>query len=88
MDMHPVSEPSDTWVSVGDRQVAALRQMTAEQLLQLGTRQVVYLKSGMCDGEMLFVLYGADGTPLVVAEDVETAAEMAVDCGLNFVAVH
>ena len=88
MDMHPVSEPSDTWIDADDRRVSALRQMTAEQLLHLGTRQVVYLKSGMCDGEMLFVLYGADGSPLMVAEDVETAAAMAVDCGLNFVAVH
>jgi hypothetical protein len=88
MDMHPVSELSDTWIDADDRRVSALRQMSAEQLLHLGTRQVVYLKSGMCDGAMLFVLYGADGSPLMVAEDVETAAAMAVDCGLNFVAVH
>ena len=27
----------------------------------LGMNQVVYLKSGMCDGNMLFVLFGADG---------------------------
>jgi hypothetical protein len=45
--------------------ITALRQMTVEQLLQLGTRQVVYLKAGMHDGEMAFVLYGADGTSLM-----------------------
>jgi hypothetical protein len=65
-----------------------LRQMTAEQLLYLGARQVAYLRSGMCDGEMLFVLYGADGTPLLTADDAETAIEMASERGLGFVAVH
>jgi hypothetical protein len=37
---------------------------------------------------MLFVLYGADGMPLVTADDVETAVEMAAERGLNFVPVH
>ena len=36
-------------------------QMTAEQLLLLGKRQVVYLKSGIRGGELVFMLYGADG---------------------------
>jgi hypothetical protein len=44
-----------------DSRHTALRQMTPEQLLYLGTRQVVYLRSGMCDGEPAFVLHGADG---------------------------
>jgi hypothetical protein len=78
MEMHPITEPRET----------ALRQMTTEQLLHLGERYVVYLKSGVCDGEMLFVLYGANGAPLMAADDVETALDMAAECGLNFVAVH
>jgi hypothetical protein len=78
MEMHPIPEPRET----------ALRQMTTEQLLHLGERYVVYLKSGVCDGEMLFVLYGANGAPLMAADDVETALDMAAECGLNFVAVH
>jgi hypothetical protein len=78
MGMHPIAERDET----------ALRQMTSEQLLNLGMYQVVYLKAGICNGEMLFVLYGADGAPLVAAEDVETAMDMAVERGLDFVAVH
>jgi hypothetical protein len=31
----------------------------------------------MCDGEPAFMLHGADGTPLVLAGDVETAVEIA-----------
>jgi hypothetical protein len=54
----------------------------------LGERHVVYLKSGVCDGEMLFVLFGANGAPLVAVDDVETALDMVAERGLNFVAVH
>jgi hypothetical protein len=43
---------------------SALRQITPEQLLHLGTRHVVYLKAGMRDGAMAFMLYGADGAPV------------------------
>jgi hypothetical protein len=71
-----------------DRQTAALRQMTVDQLLDLGTCQVVYLRAGTCDGERLFVLYGADGLPLVTADDVETVVEIAAEHGLAFVSVH
>jgi hypothetical protein len=62
--------------------------MTSEQLLDLGMNQVVYLKSGMCNGKMVFVLFGADGTPAVVADDVDAAVRTAIEQGLSFVAVH
>ena len=87
MNMHPIGEPSEKIGVIRDQR-SALRQMTAQQLLQLGTRQVVYLKAGMHDGERLFVLYGADGSPLAIADAVEIAVEMAAEHGLAFVAVH
>ena len=59
--------------------IAALRQMTAEQLLHLGMRQVVYLKGGMCGGKRLFILYGADGSPIARPDDVESAMEMVAE---------
>jgi hypothetical protein len=62
--------------------------MTIEQLLQLGTHQVVYLKAGMLNGEMAFVLYGADGIPLFAVDDVETAVELAAESGLRFATIH
>jgi hypothetical protein len=67
-----------------DSLARALRQMTAEQLLYLGSRQVVYLKPGM-DG---FMIYGADGTPLEMVDAIEAAVEMVAQNGLRFVAVH
>jgi hypothetical protein len=98
MTMHPVREPdetmpsdampSETMIDAGDQTTVALRHITAEQLLHLGTRQVVYLKVGLHDGELAFMLYSADGTPLVMVDTVETAVETAAEHGLSFVAVH
>ena len=87
MNMHPMDESGKTTI-VADQKAAAPRQMSVEQLLQLGTRQVAYLKCGMWNGEILFVVYGADGTPLVMVDAVETAVEMAAQHGLGFAAVH
>jgi hypothetical protein len=71
-----------------DRRAAVLRQMTADQLLDLGTRQFVYLRMGTRNGERLFVLYGADGAPLAMVGDVETVVEVVAEHGLEFVTVH
>ena len=71
-----------------DRRTAALRQMTADQLLGLGTYRVAYLRAGTYDGERLFVLYGADGVPLAAVDNVEAAVELATEHGLEFIAVH
>jgi hypothetical protein len=71
-----------------NRRIAALRQMTAEQLLHLGIRQVVYLKGCLCDGEGLFILYGADGSPIAIPDDVESAMEMVAAWGLDLASIH
>ena len=71
-----------------DKQTAALRRMTVDQLRDLGTCQVAYLRSGTCDGERLFVLYGADGMPLVTVDDVESVVDIATEHGLACVSVH
>jgi hypothetical protein len=62
--------------------------MTVDQLLDLGCARWVYLRAGTCDGERLFVLYGADGVPLTTVDDVETVMEIAAEHGLAFVSVH
>jgi hypothetical protein len=69
-------------------QTITLRHITAEQLRHLGARQVVYLKAGTCDGEQAFVVFGADGTPLVVVDNVDTAVEVVAQHGLHFVTLH
>jgi hypothetical protein len=87
MELHPL-DGIDGQAKVTRDSRSALRWMTSEQLLDLGMNQLVYLKSGLCDGKMLFVLFGADGTPFVVADTVDAALETAIEQGLGFVAVH
>jgi hypothetical protein len=42
----------------------------------------------MHDGEMAFVLYRADGVPLIAVYDMETAVEMVAENGLRFATIH
>ena len=84
MNMHPMDEPGETLTDAREQTIATLRHITAEQLRHLGTCQVVYLKAGTRDGEQAFGVFGADGTPLVVVDDVETAVEMVAKHGLGF----
>ena len=79
MNMHPIGAE--------DPRTSALHQMTTTQLLTLGVDQVVYLRGGVCDGAMRFVLFGADG-PLARTNAVEAAVEMAAEQGLKFISVH
>ena len=84
MNLHPIGDGGRAEKS----RIAALRQMTAEQLLHLGARQVVYLRSSMCDGASLLVLYGADGSAIARPDDVETAVEMVAEWGLHLASIH
>jgi len=86
MDLHPLNDIHGQARDTRDSRSA--RWMTSEQLLDLGMNEVVYLKSGMCDGKMVFVLFGADGTPAIVVENVTAAVRTAIEQGLTFVAVH
>jgi hypothetical protein len=67
---------------------AALRHITAEQLLRLGKRQIAYLRAGLHEGEPIFILVGADGVPVVMVESIEGAAGAAMHLSLELVAVH
>ena len=73
MEMHP---QNDIDGRARDSK-SVLRWMTSEQLLDLGMNQVVYLKSGMCHGKMVFVLFGADGTPSAIL--IDAAGKVASD---------
>jgi hypothetical protein len=70
MNARPMGEPGTTMIETGDQTSAVLRHITPEQLLRLGTRQVVYLRSGIRDGERAFAVYGADGITTGVIDTV------------------
>ena len=87
MEVRPLGETGAKANVLRDSR-SALRRMTSQQLLHLGMTQVAYLKAGVCAGNALFVVYGADGTPVVVTDNLDAAVETAAEQGLYFVAVH
>jgi len=87
MDIHPLRENGRKVNVISDSR-SAVRRMTSEQLLHLGMNSVAYLKVSECDGDLLVILYGADGTLIAVTEDLDAAVETAVEQGLSFVSVH
>jgi hypothetical protein len=70
------------------RSANALLDMTPEQLLYYGTSRMVYLKTGMYDGERAFVIYDADGRPLEAVEDIEDVWDRIAERGLGLATVH
>jgi hypothetical protein len=50
-----------------------IRQLSAEQLGQLGVSQIAYVKTVMLNGAVAFAIHAADGTPMAVADDRDLA---------------
>ncbi len=50
-----------------------VRQITPDQLQQLGVTQLAYVKPVILNGAAVFAIHGADGAPMAVAEDRELA---------------
>ena len=68
--------------------VAYPRQLTATQLLYLGTDQVAYLKTCTLEGKQVCRIYSANGCPLEMVDTTEAAHEMAAEHDLHLVTVH
>jgi hypothetical protein len=66
----------------------ALRQMTPEQLLDLWTYDLVYLKTGIVEGVQAFMICSADGRPLEIVESVEQALDTVAENGFRVASVH
>ncbi|MEJ1974687.1 MAG: DUF1150 family protein [Acetobacteraceae bacterium] len=50
-----------------------VRQMTPDQLQQLGLSQLAYVKPVILNGAAVFAIHGADGAPMAVVEDRDLA---------------
>ena len=46
-----------------------IRNMTADQLMQLGMADLAYVKPVFYDGQEAFAIYAADGSPMAMAAD-------------------
>ncbi|QDH17544.1 DUF1150 family protein [Swingsia samuiensis] len=56
-----------------------LRQITDAQFLTLGMSQLAYVRSVIHDGEVLVAIHAADGTPMAVADDEESALDAILE---------
>jgi hypothetical protein len=88
MNVAVIDTPGETVFRDVDAEAADVRQMTPAQLRRLGVRSVVYLRSGMMNGQMAYAIHAADGATMAVVEDIDLAVELVSEHGMAFVAVH
>ena len=50
-----------------------IRKLSQTQLMQLGMAQLAYVKPVWMDGTAAFGIFAADGSPMAVAADCDTA---------------
>lgn len=56
-----------------------IRRITGAEFLALGMSQIAYMKSVTHDGEQLVAIHAADGTPMAVADDEESALDAILE---------
>lgn len=56
-----------------------LRTISNLELLELGMKQVAYVREVVFEGEAAFAIHAADGTPMALAEDHDSAVEAIID---------
>jgi hypothetical protein len=60
----------------GGVRILDIRQITTDQLAQLGVSRLAYIKPVTVGGEDVFAIHAADGTPMAVAPNRELATEL------------
>src|SRR5215813_3756683 len=68
--------------------VERIRELTAQDLLMLGIKELAYLKDAEVDGQTAVGLFAANGQQIAVMEDRQTAVAAAWQNGLAPVTVH
>ncbi|GAJ27567.1 DUF1150 family protein [Acidomonas methanolica] len=55
------------------------RRMTGRELRELGVSKLAYVKAVIHDGEDVFAIHAADGTPMALADDFHSAVEAIIE---------
>ena len=72
-----------------EERIAALRQLTPMELRQLGLEQLGYLRLGrLVNGNTTYALLAADGSTVALADDVDSAMDIADEHELMLLTVH
>ena len=67
------SQNTDNGADAGAVRIMDIRQITTDQLAQLGVSRLAYIKPVTVGGEDVFAIHAADGTPMAVAPNRELA---------------
>ena len=70
MDQDTSDAPAD---AVDARVVFDIRRLSTDQLAKLGVSQIAYVKSVSLNGSAAFAIHAADGTPMALTDDRDTA---------------
>jgi hypothetical protein len=65
-----------------------VRHMTADQLGALGVSHIAYVKAVVVNGTAGFAIHAADGTPMALAQDRDTAMAAIVQHEMLPLSVH
>jgi hypothetical protein len=68
--------------------VERIREVTPQDLLMLGIKELAYLKDIEVDGQTAVALFAANGQQIAVMEDRQTAVAAAWQNGLAAVTLH
>ncbi len=69
----PTETDADDAAAEAVVQMVDVRSLTPLQFAQLGVKQVAYVKPVMFNGAQGFAIHAADGSPMAVAPQLETA---------------
>lgn len=73
MNDHDINDKTKLIAAKEDENIIDVRNLTEGQLKALGVSQMAYVKIVMINGEQVFAIHAADGTPMAVADNVKTA---------------
>lgn len=65
-----------------------IRNLTPQQLMQLGMADLAYVKPVWMNGTTAFAIYAADGSPMAMAADCELAIAAIVQHEMSPALVH
>jgi hypothetical protein len=76
-------------IIASEERAAALRQLTPLELQRLGLEQLGYLRLGrLRNGSLTYALLAADGSTVALADDVDSAMDLADQHELTLLTVH
>jgi hypothetical protein len=67
------AEPKPVVMTMNTHAIPTLNQMSPTDFAALGLNQIAFVKPTVVEGEAVFAVHGADGTPLTVVKDRDVA---------------